>query len=222
MESLKSAFAETVFESWFRNSKVVDRQGRPLVVFHATVAEFDPCAFNPLSHFGSAEAADEIALYHTMDGDEGCRVFPVFLSIKNPLRIIDLDTHDQGDYEDLFEYSAKDILSPEQQQYCFGYDPDRFVAPLIREVSQSDILPAHMQQPEHLWIHRLVQILEAKGYDGFTYANDHEDQGSLSYIPFRKEQVRPALSEAVYYQATQYFGKYDYRTRPTSQVSSLK
>jgi|GEM_PF-2519167 hypothetical protein len=86
MKALKSAFTDTLFESWFRNSKVVDSQNKPLVVFHATASEFDPYAFNPLSHFGSAKAAGD--LYEFMDDYSGTRVFPVFLNIKNPMKII--------------------------------------------------------------------------------------------------------------------------------------
>jgi hypothetical protein len=214
MECLKSAFTNVLFESWFRNSKVVDPQGQPLVLFHATVADFDPCAFNPLSHFGSEMAADEIALYRFMDGDDGCRVFPVFLSIKNPLRILDLNPHDKGNFKDYFsECTVKHALSVKERQYCFDYDVEKAPVPLRQEASTSNILPVHMQSVEHLWVDRLIRTLESKGYDGFMYRNDHEDVGSFSYVSFRKEQVRPALIEDVYPQATHYFCKDRYRSR---------
>jgi hypothetical protein len=82
---------------------------------------------------------------------------------------------------------------------------------LKREARESKILSEHMQRPEYLWIDRLIQALESKGYDGFVYSNDCEDAGSMSYIAFRKEQVRPALIEGGYSQATWYLRKSDTR-----------
>lgn len=74
------------FKAWFGDSKVVDENGDPLVVYHGTVQNFedifDPEIGDLGSHFGSPAQANEFS-------EEGGRIYPVFLSIKNPLRLID-------------------------------------------------------------------------------------------------------------------------------------
>ena len=89
------------FKKWFGDSKVVDAEGKPLVVYHGTVAEFNV--------FDSTETADG-GLYFTSDPDhaveyaefkarqdDNARVLPVYLSMKKP-SIIDakLATYDES------------------------------------------------------------------------------------------------------------------------------
>ncbi|MGM0422521.1 MAG: hypothetical protein ACQEQL_05415 [Pseudomonadota bacterium] len=195
MDSLNSAFtkARSDFNDWFSGSRVVDANGQPLVLFHGTVQDFDPADFRPLSHFGSASAANFVA---EMDGDPGGRLFPVFLRMHNPLEIPDIYEHNRPQFANLFskrrrqnilEWKFRKIFAPDEWQHCFDID-------------------THKDKED--WKARMIHILEAKGYDGFVYKNDYEDQGSLSYISFRSEQIRPALSEPeTYTKATQYISK---------------
>lgn len=81
----KSAEALRNFYKWFGDSKVVDEQGRPLVVYHGTNAEFDTFEKDRIGDFGkgyyfttSRENAEQ---YATRKG--GNIVMPVYLSIKN-------------------------------------------------------------------------------------------------------------------------------------------
>lgn len=62
------------FGRWFKDSKVVDESGAPLVVFHGTDRTFD--AFAPNQFFTSSKS---------VAGTYGKRTEPVYLSIKNPL-----------------------------------------------------------------------------------------------------------------------------------------
>ena len=101
------------FKQFFDGSKVADPEGKPLVVYHGTASVVDKdgkparfmspaygdgfeefSEFLPNSHFGTAKAAQHrysnqspTAYYgqHT----PGLRVYPVYLSIKNPLRVSD-------------------------------------------------------------------------------------------------------------------------------------
>jgi hypothetical protein len=77
------------FKAWFAGSKVVDRNGEPLRCFHSTDADFD--TFHPASHFGTARAAKNRAAERRKPG---ARTIPVYLSIKNPLRIFQLSDGD--------------------------------------------------------------------------------------------------------------------------------
>jgi hypothetical protein len=81
------------FKRWFGDSKVVDAQGRPLVVYHGTsndFAEFKPAAKSDSNAYnrdgyvgmffaGTPESAEYFA------GDKAPRIMPVYLSLKNPL-----------------------------------------------------------------------------------------------------------------------------------------
>ena len=83
------------FKRWFRDSKVVDGRGRPLVVFHGTTASFD--AFRPFYrknedlgfgvHFATKpEFAGRYAFVSTTrrKGDSP-KIIPVYLSAQKPL-----------------------------------------------------------------------------------------------------------------------------------------
>lgn len=190
----KRTLTEQDFASWFGRSKVVDSYGAPLVVFHATSCEFEPTDFYPLSHFGSAPAAQHIAFNFTLDGEDNGRTFPVFLSIKNPLEIPDLDIHDKEHYGKFLKdfkvtpMAEQPLLSSREWAYCFDYKPTH--------------KPGVRWADDKIWVKRLVEILDSKGYDGFVYENEHEDKGSISYIPLHAKQIRPALIEPAYKTAT--------------------
>jgi hypothetical protein len=82
------------FESWFGKSKVVDEQGNPRVMYHATTEDFD--TFRPFSHFGPASAARARLQQWGKTKNEGVRTIPVYLKIENPLRLTDQEAN--GDH----------------------------------------------------------------------------------------------------------------------------
>jgi hypothetical protein len=80
------------FKAWFGDSKVVDAEGKPLVVYHGTKADID--AFKPSrgGEYGSgiyltpdAGAAWGYAERKGVDGSGGETLMPLFVAIKNPL-----------------------------------------------------------------------------------------------------------------------------------------
>ena len=143
------------FRAWFGDSKVVDENGQPLVVYHGTMApeEFyafrtQSGAFNVGAHFGTEEQAAELmrSTQRAMDraaARNGGAVPPnylkkhggpqrfiaAFLSIKNPLR-----TEDLGD--------------------------------------------------EYAW-DRAIRQAKAEGYDGIVYKNTEEGEGDsyIAFYP---------------------------------------
>ncbi|MCP5230922.1 MAG: hypothetical protein H6948_02310 [Zoogloeaceae bacterium] len=71
------------FRRWFGDSKVVDENGEPLVVYHASGVDFDAFDTEKGAHFGSAPQAN-------MRGVSGKkRLIPAYLAIKNPRRVTD-------------------------------------------------------------------------------------------------------------------------------------
>lgn len=78
------------FWRWFANSKVVDDQGRPLVVYHGTAANFDefsantPAVHRKRENINGIYFTDNIMVAGNYRGRNG-RIKHVYLKIENPL-----------------------------------------------------------------------------------------------------------------------------------------
>lgn len=182
---------EPSFKSWFKGSKVVDEDGKPKIVYHATPEKFsvfDTTAFK--SHFGTMRQAEArrdemVAMGVDKHGFNQIRIIGVYLSIRNPFRMKDL---------------ADNWKSP---------------SALSREIEKTLELPNNSTHDEFDAIFELtkndtetiVQMLTSRGYDGIVYANEFEGvvdpsffgkggvapSGQTSgdtYIPFFPEQIR--------------------------------
>lgn len=93
--------SSTAFKEWFQGSKVVDRAGNPLEVYHGssrTFSVFDPenpHVYTSWNGFGSWFAKD--SSYARKFMGEGGKVYEVYLSIKNPMKLRgDSDTQGFG------------------------------------------------------------------------------------------------------------------------------
>jgi hypothetical protein len=99
------------FKRWFGDSKVVDADGKPLVVYHGTNAG-DFSVFNVDGNWG-----DEVGAFFTTDPGEassygsesGANVRPVYLTISNPYTVTDR------------QWAANEGLSPRDARDA-GYD----------------------------------------------------------------------------------------------------
>ena len=70
------------FWNWFGDSKVVDEQGRPMVVYHGTQAEFN--SFRPAKrgiYFASLKRKEEVAGYYAQDKG---KILACYLKMENP------------------------------------------------------------------------------------------------------------------------------------------
>lgn len=159
------------FKEWFGDSKVVDEDGKPLVVYHSTTplnatggnANFD--AFHPMSHFGSAEAANERLTESGLKSFSGAHVLPVYLSIQNPVEIAD-----NG-----IPHTAIDIAIELQEKVGFSEDV-------------IDIIDGGADEAARL--QRLSDALSDVGVDGLFYTNIYEDAGSVSWVANSPEQIK--------------------------------
>jgi hypothetical protein len=99
-EEIKGRLAEEdtrapEFQQWFGNSKIVDKDGKPKVVYHGTVSDFD--TFIRDSHFGTARAANQRAKsWSARNGERPMQVIPVYLKIENPLKVADNEASDEA------------------------------------------------------------------------------------------------------------------------------
>lgn len=117
------------FKRWFGDSKVVDENGQPLVVYHGTVASFEGFDLGAASRTGHPSsglgvfftASPNVASMFARDWDdaapfdtankrpfaEGASIMPVYLSIKNPV------TLSAREFRDLFvdreTYRLRDV-----------------------------------------------------------------------------------------------------------------
>ena len=206
-EKFAAAAKRGDFESWFKDSVVTDPDGAPLVVFHATKHDVNPQAFAPLSHFGSAQASAAIARANFNMIDRGCpvRTYPVFLNIKNPLRVMDVDLHSLYGYKNILTLAASQTAFAKYEDKKYEEREDGIYIEGKRGFSYCDLKkcfaetdlmpPVSAEEEKSGWQTRMIKGLQDCGYDGFIYRNDFEDSGSTSYITFNAGQVLSAIPQ---------------------------
>ncbi|WP_315128084.1 PLxRFG domain-containing protein [Comamonas antarctica] len=83
------------FENWFGDSKVVDAQGKPLVVYHGTRSDISTFALSENGESGAGiymtDDADRASIYAGDGYKRGGNVMPVYASIKNPASRADVE-----------------------------------------------------------------------------------------------------------------------------------
>lgn len=142
------------FSNWFGESKVVDAEGKPLVVYHGTAADFSAFKHSRSDvgmHFGTVAQADDRLAYQRDLGvktEEGMNLMPVYLAIRNPLRLPDLGAWNA----DTMDYALRDLFPNDKARINSLKTPKQ-----IRE------------------------YLKGKGYDGIVYKNTGEVGGSQPY-----------------------------------------
>lgn len=123
------------FKNWFGDSKVVDENGQPLVVYHGTsefFSEFD----SSLSNYGEvskdfnfftnkmnayANSAKDYADYWGKRNNQAGWIHEVYLSIKNPLHIKYTNTSESSYFTpvEYYDYNFEEI---KEQYYSGNYD----------------------------------------------------------------------------------------------------
>ena len=152
------------FKKWFGDSQIIDDDGKPLVVYHGTSADFDVFESQALVtkkdtdlgfHFGTIDQATEFTEDSRTEKlmDSG-NIMPLYLSIKNPLRMPDL-------FGDDLDYAEKTVNHLQRKK-------------IISKDEKSSVLDgAEGSKVAH---ERLIDLLEKKGYDGIVYANKKEGE----------------------------------------------
>lgn len=139
------------FKKWFGDSKVVDEDGKPLVVYHGSTKSMDefkvPAFFTP--------DAKETEFYSLdRSGEAGGQTYPVYLSIQNPFDIRD----QEGSFEfaELVKRAGVEITM-EGGQHGWSFE-----APAIRDHSPYDGTNFN----DLIYIPAVREQMKKEGYDG--------------------------------------------------------
>jgi hypothetical protein len=169
------------WKRWFGKSKVVDANGKPLVVYHGTKQGRNFQIFRTPSHFGTVDQANLMAdplsirfgAPANAQGDAG-RVIPVYLRIENPIYV--RDTGVQHDGYSLLDaiYEAGTLTFSERESILYDKNNDTRSEPEVQR--------------------KLIEKLEEYGYDGLIYDNKMEGEGA-SYAVFRPEQIKSVFNQ---------------------------
>jgi hypothetical protein len=196
--------AATPFKEWFGDSVVTKENGDPMKVMHATRFEEAIDEFLPLTHFGTAKAAnDRVSPTQAADSawgattnDQRTRIYPVYLAMENPLAI----GREQG-FSDSDGWADDGDMVRQFAAVLNQQARDTDDAAKARAASKLQTLfelsEAEKIEPEEVR-REAATILEELGYDGVTYTNIIEDPGSTSYIVLRPQQVKSAFNRGTF------------------------
>lgn len=166
------------FRNWFGNSKVVDDNGQPLVVYHSTENNFD--AFDigakPVNRTGNIEGAYFTPELREAQTYGGSRIVAAYLSIKRPYIAGQLESTPEMEaaYRDAL-IKSNIYIDPVKDRDWF----DRKIAAL-REKKRIDYQALNGDGR----LQRLV--LQAGGYDGF--------KDGRHWVAFEPTQIKSAIN----------------------------
>ena len=222
-ESTNPLTQTPAFKAWFKQSKVVDAEGNPLVCYHVSGTDFNE--FKPLSHFGTAAQAR--SLYYGRANKLGDpkllkQTYPVYLSIQKPLRIEDMLSNgiysllqqvnkslaaqymeELREYDDKIKGEAKKKDETEYNIKVKAWRKNRSGPFPQIGYSNSDIAGRtflYFRDNQHPAKYRdiLIQEIKKKGYDGLVYLNRYKSNNpeaqSKQIIP---TQFAPKENEMV-------------------------
>lgn len=175
------------FAEFFRDTKVVDEQGNPLMVHHSgTFRTEEDEAFDTTAgvHFGTLDAArarirgkavdDALQSIETYQNDSGLWEF----SIDN----IDYG----GEYESEAEAreAAEDLAATTDMDLPWE-DAEEGITSVYLNLKN----PKYVGDQGKDWS-AAIALAKEQGYDGLIYRNLYEDAGSISYVAFYPEQIK--------------------------------
>ena len=204
----KVTLGTPAFKSWFGKSKVVDKKGKPIVVYHGTGAEFgvfdsDAGEGNDIGfHFGTASAAkDRLAgIKESVSRgdrfDEGKpRVMEAFLRIENPLRLKETRNGSWQVIDILNQLLGGNKINPAFKSDANKFSNDELTVEIGREnngnVERVASWDLNSRSEATEWMNKYLQ---SKGFDGIVYENKIEDKGRDSYIVFASDQIKSATN----------------------------
>ena len=165
------------FQRWFKDSKVVDENGQPLVVYHGTKAgPFE--SFNMATGEIARAMGGEGAQYFTENieqaqffADPDGQVIPVYLSMQNPMVI------DQLDLERALEEYARNEMQNRPEDFVPGETLDDVIDGM-------DLMPRD-------FVADYVAGAKDGGFDGLIIRNFADlDQASDVFLPLEPTQIK--------------------------------
>lgn len=147
-------------------SKIVDEQGKPMVLYHGTGSDFNDFRYTQDIgfHFGTAFQSSNIAELY----EEGS-VMPVYLKINNPLKT-----------KDAFAW------------YHIRPTMNVLIDSGVITQDEADAILNDKLKSENEKLKDVKKILSEKGYDGILYENVTGEGEGISYIVFSPDQIKSA------------------------------
>jgi len=211
----QAAIESPEFKAWFGDSKVVDADGKPLVVYHGTSADVGGSfAFDP-AKIGQQGSAEGYGFYFTTDrstaegyqSNGGGSLVDAFISMKKPMplnqkgfkradieKIInhlieaELERDGTDDYRDTFISNYVDTYSMSRAQAV------REVAQIVQAdpLATDQIAELGNVSGDKVAVHAAVR--DVTGFDGIV-ANGYGDRGEAGgtiYVAWFPEQIKSA------------------------------
>lgn len=184
------------FKRWFGDSKVVDDQGKPLVVYHH--GSFDETDDTPSGamHFGTEQAARERAFGKRMDeaamavsayeGEDGNWHW----DSGDGLTSEELGLPGYSSEDAAILYGRAEVIRQMEDGGLDGVD--------IGDLGNTTAVYLSIKNPKRMadlggangeWDAAIEQA-KAQGFDGIVYRNQYEDKGSDSWIAFDAAQIK--------------------------------
>jgi len=195
------------FKRWFKDSKVVDENGEPLVVYHGTTS-FEGYEFKPTK--ASNESGNIAGYYFSTLKDEaneytkekeGSEVIPAFLSISNPYiypKSPITDAMRKQYYDEVFAHINKTSSDEKSHEYARNtvkwFDEDRLPKRTAIGNERDGSASAAFQR-----------IIKAGGYNGF---ND-----GTHWVAFEPTQIKSAIGNIGTFDPTKPDIRYSLRQR---------
>lgn len=147
-------------------SKIVDEQGKPMVLYHGTGSDFNDFRYTQDIgfHFGTAFQSSNIAELY----EEGS-IMPVYLKINNPLKT-----------KDAFAW------------YHIRPTMNVLIDSGVITQDEADAILNDKLKSENEKLKDVKKILSEKGYDGILYENATGEGEGISYIVFSPDQIKSA------------------------------
>jgi hypothetical protein len=164
LKPINSTEREANFKRWFGDSKVVDAEGKPLVVYHGTQGDFDAFRDDIEGRSGFYFTSDKVFANSFAEGD-GVNVMPAYLSIAKPA---DLRRGVPGSVYNSLEgqgYSRLvELYESDPQEIWNFFDGDT----------------------------ELSDALQRAGYDGLQLSEPTGRREVFSWVALRPQQIKSA------------------------------
>ena len=198
----KALWETPAFKKWFGDSKVRDLARRPMVVYHGTCSSgftrFDPTKTREMGfHFGTSPQAKDFLKGCGDVRGKSPGIYPVYLSIQNPLFTPDTFSEDPVYFIEWLE----------KTNHIHNWFPDesdsyyQSLSKMREQLVDTRMLPGRegyeVRKPlfKKIW-GLLRKVVMRKGYDGIRYKNENEgntdDASNIAWIAFSPAQVKSA------------------------------
>ena len=171
------------FKKWFGDSKVVDAQGRPLVVYHGTDApEFTVFRNNQYSHWFAEN--NKLAERYKGRGHGGFpRLVATFLSIRNPL-VISADANTAASPES-FARIMKELSSLRTEK---NVNDNQQFTKILDDIGYAKTIPKDASIHHIVHSEEFMRLAYAAGYDGINI----KEWGDSTWAVANPAQIKSA------------------------------